>query len=68
MIGSSKCTFLLLHNLSFVFFKKLMYTNTRRVFMKNNKQEIILSQEVASVDKFWNMIKKKHLSSMHLFK
>ena len=36
--------------------------------MKNNKQEIILSQEVASVDKFWNMIKKKHLSSMHLFK
>lgn len=26
--------------------------------MKNNKQEIILSQEVASVDKFWNMIKK----------
>ncbi len=26
--------------------------------MKNNKQEIILSQEVASVDKFWDMIKK----------
>lgn len=26
--------------------------------MKNNKQEIILSQEVVSIDEFWNMIKK----------
>lgn len=26
--------------------------------MKNNKQEIILSQKVASVDKFGDMIKK----------